>query len=160
MDNRVRIEAIRSLARIGGREATEGLVDLLGDQNPAVKRQAITWIGITRNEKALQPLLQLIMKRDVLGKALPHKKEALIAVGRIGDRRALDTLFRLVRKRYFLAPSRWDELKILAVETIGQLGGDSSREFLGKTSARGGRIGKACSRMLETMEQRTAPGNE
>ena len=160
MDNRVRIEAIRSLARIGGREATEGLVDLLRDQNPAVKRQAITWIGITRNEKALQPLLQLIMKRDVLGKALPHKKEALIAVGRIGDRRALDTLFRLVRKRYFLAPSRWDELKILAVETIGQLGGDSSMEFLEKTSARGGRIGKACSRMLETMEQRTAPGNE
>ena len=160
MDNRLRIEAIRSLARIGGREATEGLVDLLGDKNPAVRRQAITWMGITRNEKALQPLLQLVMKRDVLGKSLSLKKEALLAVGRIGDRRALDTLFRLVRKRYLLAPSRWDELKILAVETIGQLGGDSSREFLEKISARGGRIGKACSRMLETMEQRTAPGNE
>ena len=160
MDNRVRMEAIRSLARLGGREATEGLIELLGDKNPAVRRQAITWLGITRNEKALQPLLHLVMKRDVLGKSLPFKKEALLAIGRIGDRRALDTLFRLVRRRHLLAAGRWEELKILAVETIGQLGGDSSREFLEKTSARGGRIGKASSRLLETMEQRTAPDNE
>jgi HEAT repeat protein len=160
IDNRVRMEAIRSLARIGGREATEVLIDLLQDKNMAVRKQAASWMGITRNDKALEPLLQLVNKRDLLGKTLPLKKEALLAIGRIGDQRALDPLYRLVKKRHMIAAGRWEELKILAVEIIGQLGGDSSKEFLGKIAARGGHIGKACSKALDAMGQRTAIGNE
>ena len=153
IENRVRMEAIRSLARIGGREATTLLIDFLNDKNLAVKRQTITWLGITRNEKALQPLLQLVMKQDVMGKTLTLKKEALIAIGRIGDRRAIDTLCRFIRKRHLITPGRWEDLKILAVETIGHLGGESSREFLEKLAGRGGRIGMACSAALETLER-------
>jgi hypothetical protein len=153
IENRVRMEAIRSLARIGGREATMLLIDFLSDKNLSIKRQTITWLGITRNEKALDPLLQLVMKQDLLAKTLTLKKEALIAIGRMGDRRAIDTLCRFVRKRHLLAADRWEELKILAVNTIGQLGGESSREFLGRMSARGGRIGRACSAALESAER-------
>jgi hypothetical protein len=104
--------------------------------------------------------MQLIKKRDVLGKALELKKEALLAIGHIGDREALDPLFRMVKKRHWIVPSRQEELKILAVETIGHLGGESSREFLEKISARGGRVGRACSAALETMEQRAAHNHE
>ena len=159
-DNRVRMETIRSLATIGGMEATAVLIDLLRDNNQAIGIQAITWMGNTRNHRALQPLLQLVMKRDVLGKSLTLKKEALLAIGRIGGRRALDPLFRLVKKRYWIAPGRWDELKLLAVEAIGNLGGESAREFLEKVSARGGRLGRASSAALETMEQRNADIHE
>jgi HEAT repeat protein len=160
IDNRVRMEAIRSLARIGGREATEVLIDLLHDKNMAVRKQAASWMGITRNDKALEPLLQLLMKRDLLGKSLTLKKEALLAIGRIGDQRSLDPLYRLVKKRHLITPSRWYELKILAIEIIGQLGGDSSREFLEKISTCGGRIGRAGSRALGNLGQRTSTGNE
>jgi hypothetical protein len=153
IENRVRMEAIRSLARIGGREATMLLIDFLSDKNLTIKRQTITWLGITRNEKALDPILQLVMKQDLLGKTLTLKKEALIAIGRIGDRRAIDTLCRFIRKRHLLAPDRWEVLKILAVETVGKLGGESSREFLGRMSGRGGRIGRACSAALESAER-------
>jgi len=153
IENRVRMEAIRSLARIGGREATMLLIDFLSDKNLAIKRQTITWLGITRNEKTLEPLLQLVMKQDLMGKTLTLKKEALIAIGRMGDRRAIDTLGRFIRKRHLLAQDRWEELKILAVETIGQLGGESSREVLGRMSGRGGRIGRACSAALESAER-------
>jgi HEAT repeat protein len=153
MENRVRMEAIRSLARIGGREATTLLIDFLDDKNQGVKRQTITWLGITRNEKALQALLQLVMKQDLLGKTLTLKKEAIIAIGRIGDRRAIDILGRFIRKGHIITPGRWEELKILAIETIGKLGGESSREFLGRMSGRGGRIGRACSAALESAER-------
>ena len=152
-DNRVRMESIRSLAKIGGMEATAVLVDLLQDNNQAIEVQAITWLGNTRNQRALQPLLQLVLKRDVLCKSLTIKKEALLAIGRIGDRRALDPLFRLVKKRHWIAPRRWDELKVLAVKTIGNLGGESAREFLEQLSARGGSLGRVSSAALETMEQ-------
>jgi len=159
-DDRVRMEAIRSLARIGGREATLLLIDLLHDKNQAIRKQVILWMGNTRNEKTLQPLLHLIMKRGVHEKSLAVKKEALLAIGRIGDQRALEPLFRLVRKRHWIALGRWEKLKILAVDTIGRLGGESAKEFLEKLSARGGRIGLACSAALETIEQRAIDSHE
>lgn len=150
-DNRIRIDSIRALARVGGKEATEVLTDLLRDANSAIRRQAILWLGISRNERAVQPLLDLILERDIMGRTLTLKKEALLALGRIGDRRALDPLFRLVRKRHLLARDRWDALKVLAVDAIGQIGGDIARKFLEKTALRGGSLGRACAAVLETM---------
>ena len=159
-DNRVRMEAIRSLARIGGREATLLLIDLLQDKDQAVRKQAIIWMGNTRNEKTLQPLLHLVTKRGVLRKSLAIKMEALLAIGRIGDRRALEPLFSLVWKRHWIARGHWEKVKIIAVETISYLGGESAKGFLEKLSARGGRIGLACSAALETMGQRTTDSHE
>jgi HEAT repeat protein len=159
-DSRLRTATIRSLAKIGGMEATAVLTGLLRDKNPSLAMQAITWFGNTRNQAALQPLLQLIMKRDVLGKTQPLKREALAAIGRIGDRRALDPLFRLVRKKHWIVPGRWDELKLLAVEAIGNLGGEPARAFLAELSERGGRLGQAASAALETMAQRNSENNE
>jgi len=159
-DNRIRFESIRSLATIGGKEATELLTELLRDNNRAIRRQAILWLGISRNDKALQPLLELVSRRDLMGRNLTLKKEALLAIGRIGDQRALDPLFRLVRKRRLLAPRRWEELNILAVETIGRLGGEAAREFLERTVSRGGRLGRACAATLETIGEQAEVRNE
>lgn len=159
-DSRIRFESIRSLAQVGGKEATDVLLDLLNDSNRAIRRQAILWLGISRNEQALQPLMDLVWKRDFRGKIFTLKKEALLAVGRIGDRRALESLFRLVRKRRLLAASGWEDLKLLAVETIGRLGGNEAREFLKKTVSRGGRLGRACNAMLESFDERTGESHE
>lgn len=152
-ESRVRMEAIRTLARIGGREATTLLIDLLDDENLAVKKQAIIWLGITKNEKAVPRLLQIIMKSDLTGKLHSIKKEAIVALGRIGDRQAFEPLCKLVRTWHLLGAGRWEELKITAVEAIGQMAGESSREFLEKMKERGGRVGKACSTALKTMER-------
>ncbi|RQW89403.1 MAG: hypothetical protein EHM79_03415 [Geobacter sp.] len=151
MDIRVRLESIRSLAEIGGREATSVLLNLFQDQNRTIRRQVILWLGVTRNENALQPLLDLVMERDLMGKIVTLKKEALLAIGRIGDPRSLDALTRLVEKRRFMTPGRWEELKILALETIGRLEGKEARDFLQKTATRGGRIGQASATVLENM---------
>ncbi|MDA8412204.1 MAG: HEAT repeat domain-containing protein [Desulfobacteraceae bacterium] len=159
-DTRLRLESVRSLARIGGREATEALIDLLQDDNLAVRKQAIEWIGHTGNQKGLDPLIQMIKKRDVLGKMLYLKKEALLAIGRIGDRQSLDPLFRIAKKRHWIFPSRQEELQILAAETIASLGGESAKEFLEKLAARSGRIGRASSSALKTMGQRAANNHE
>jgi HEAT repeat protein len=159
-DNRVRMEAIRSLAGIGGREATLLLIDLLHDKDPAIRKQAIIWMGNTKNEKTLQPLLNLVKKRAALQRSMADKKEALLAIGRIGDRRALEPLFSLVWKRHWIARGQWEKVKIVAVETIGSLGGESAKQFLEKLSARGGPIGLACSAALESMGQRTTDSHE
>ncbi len=159
-DTRVRLESIRSLAEIGGREATAVLLDLFRDRNRTIRRQVILWLGVTRNESALQPLVDLVMERDLRGKIVTLKKEALLAIGRIGDPRSLDALVRLVEKRHFLASGRWEELKILAIETIGRLEGKEVLDFLQKTAARGGRIGQASAAVLENMREGSRSENE
>jgi len=153
-DSRVRMESIRALAGIGGMEASAALIELLRDQNQAIGVHAITWLGNTRNQRALPPLLQLVQHRDLRGRTRALKKEALVAIGRIGDRRALEPLCKLVQKRYWIAPSRWDELKLLAVEAIGSLGGEAARQFLESVSARGGQLGQVSAAALVAMAKR------
>lgn len=155
-ESRVRLEAIRALARIGGMEASALLIALLRDKNQALAIQSAIWLGNSRNQAALQPLLHLVLKLDLLGKSQPLKREALLAIGRIGDARALEPLFRLVRKSYWLVPSRWDELKLLAVAAIGNLGGEAARLFLEQVSAGGGELGRASYTALRAMTQRNA----
>ena len=159
-DGRVRMESIRALAYIGGMEASAALIELLRDPNQAIAIHAITWLGNTRNQRALQPLLQLVLKRDLSGKFRPIKKEAVLAIGRIGDRRALDPLFRLVRKRHWILAGRWKELKLLAIEAIGNLGGDSTRGFLESVSTQGGELGRAAAAALETLAKRKPDHHE
>ncbi|HEX9022329.1 MAG TPA: HEAT repeat domain-containing protein, partial [Geobacteraceae bacterium] len=159
-DSRVRMEAIISLAKIGGREATLLLIDLLHDKSQAIRKQVIIWMGNTKNEKTLDPLLRVIEKSDITGRSEGLKREALLAVGRIGDRRALPALYKLVKRRHWLARGCWDRLKLLAIETIGRLGGEEAKEFLEELSVRGGHVGQTSSSVLETMEQRTADHHE
>jgi len=153
-DNRVRLETIRSLARIGGMEATTVLLGLLKDENQTIAQHAITCLGNNRNQAALQPLLQLVLKSDLRGKSHPLKKEALVAIARIGDRLALDPLFKLVKKRYWLGPSRGEELKVLSIEAIATLGVEPARAFLHSVPQRNSRLSRACNTALEAMAQR------
>jgi hypothetical protein len=147
-DNRVRMESIRALAFIGGIEASQGLIQLLQDPNPAIVSHTITWLGNSRNQRALQPLLALIRRRDLLGRQTELKQEALLAVGRIGDRRALEPLISLVRRRRLLAPARWNRLKVSALEAIGSLGGDQARQFLAQVSSQGGQLARNAAAVL------------
>ncbi len=153
-DQRVRMESIRSLARIGGMEATGVVLSLIQAEDEAAAVQAITWLGNCRNHAALEPLLQLVARRDLMGKLQVLKKEALRAVGRIGDRRALDPLFRLVRRRHLIAPARRLEQKLSAIEAIAALGGEQARAFLQEISAGGGELARPAQVVLEAMQHR------
>jgi len=155
-NDRVRGESIRSLAKIGGMEATGVLLELLRNGDESLGLQVIIWLGNTRNHGAVKPLLQLVQKRDLLHKSDPLKKAALAAIGRIGDRSALDPLAKLVNKRHWFLPDRWEELQVAAVEAIGKLGGKAARAFLEEVSERGGLLGKASSAALATIVERKA----
>jgi hypothetical protein len=155
-DGRVRMESIRALAGVGGTEATAALVELLHDPNQAIGIHAATWIGNSRNQRALPSLLQLVMTRDLRGRYRSLKKEALLAIGRIGDRRALDPLSKLVQRNHWIFPQRWNELKLSAVEAIGQLGGEPAQQFLRRVSAQGGELGQVSAAALATMAQKEA----
>ena len=161
-DARVRREAIRVLAKLGGTEATALLLSLVADkdQDQATALQAITWLGQSRNQMALQPLIELVQKRDLLGKSHPLKKQALLAIGQIGERRSLDLLFAVVRKRSWIAPGRGMELKLTALEAIAAVGGEQARQFLQSLVTSGGELGRAAGAAVEALAKRGVNGND
>jgi HEAT repeat protein len=154
-DDRVRKEAIRSLTKIGGPEAAEILIELLHDKDPSIVRQVIFSLGILKSDKALGPLLDIIKKRDIFLKSLPLKKEAVQAIGLIGDKGAIPYLEKMAKKGHWLAAKRGEELKIFVIGVIGRLGDESSLFFLQKMSAGGGPVGRACNAACVSIKKKT-----
>lgn len=159
-DSRVRLESIRALGLIGGKEASHALLELMHGDNQPIAQHAILWLGNTKNTRALQPLVHLVFRRDLRGRDGVLKKEALQAIGRIGDRRALEPLAKLVERNFWLFPGRWNELKVVAIEAIGTLGGEQARQALARISARGGHLGQVASAVSDAMQKRTAQHHE
>jgi len=84
------------------------------------------------------------------------KKEALRAIGLIGDKRALPHLMKLASKRQWFAAKRSEELRVFAIGIIGQMGDESSLDFLQMTGAKGSPIGRASKAAAASISQRSA----
>jgi HEAT repeat protein len=152
-DQRVRKETVRSLMKIGGRDAEIMIVSLFEDEDPAIVRHAVFSLGIMRSQLAVQPLLEMVDKRDYLLKGLLLKKEAVEALGRIGDRRATPVLLKLLASGGWLVWNRWEELKIAIAITLGNLGDEAALPALKAAARRGDRLSEACSEAIDTIER-------
>jgi HEAT repeat protein len=152
-DPRVRKETIRSLAKIGGGDAEQTIVRLLDDEDQGIVRQAIVSLGTIRCRAALEPLLRIVQQRDRLLKTLPVKKDAVQALGLIGDRRATPHLLEILTGSHILAWRRWEELKIAAATALGQLGDESTLPALRSGAKRRGALGAACNDAVDTIER-------
>jgi HEAT repeat protein len=150
---KVRKEVIKSLLKINSPGAESTLVALMGDSESDVVRLAIHSLGSLRAKAAVRPLLEIITASDPFLKELSLKKQALLAIGRIGDRGATDALLDLLYCRGWLAPRRWQELKISAANALGQLGDDSAIPRLRQLAQQGTPLGKACSDAIDNLER-------
>ncbi|KAF0221346.1 MAG: HEAT repeat-containing PBS [Geobacteraceae bacterium] len=152
-DQRVRKEAIRSIAKIGGKEAESVVIGLLADRDPVIVRQAIHSLGVMKSQSAVQSLITLATGQDILLRTFFLKKEALQAIGRIGDRRASPHLLSLLETRHWLAWNKWEELQIAAAAALGQLGDESALPVLRARGAQSGPLGAACNDAVDTIER-------
>jgi HEAT repeat protein len=154
-DDRVRKETIRSLSRLKSREAESMIIDLLQDRQADIRRQAINSLGHIKSQLAVQPLMQTVLRADLLLRRTPLKKEAIGALGRIGDRQAVQPLARIVDTPAIFFWRATEELKIAAAAALGAIGDETVIPLLAKRARRGGRLGPACRDAIETIERVT-----
>jgi HEAT repeat protein len=153
-DQRVRKETVRSLVKIGGREAESMIVPLLDEKDPAMVRHAVLFLGLMKSPLAVQPLLQIVEKRDLLLRGLTLKKEALQALGRIGDKRATQPLLRLFAAGGgWLGWSKREEFRIELATTLGFLGDEAALAVLKEAAQDSGHLGEACSEAIDNIER-------
>ena len=152
-DLRVRKEVIRALLKIGGEPAEAMLIPLLDEPDEGLVRHAILSLGLMRSSQAVPALLSCLERRDMLLKKLQVKKELLMALGRIGDRRATAQLLKMLGSRGWPVLSRWLELKVAVASALGVLGDEAALPALSKLSAGNGELAEACRDALDAIER-------
>ena len=152
-DARVAKEAIRSLAMIGGTEAEQAIIGLLGEGNPELLPQAITSLGAMKSRGALPWLTATLARDDLLLQTLPQKLETLAAIGMIGDRSVVPLLNEILLGRHIVARGRWLKLRVAVAACLGKLGDPNALPALRKTGDSEGELGQACREAIEAIER-------
>jgi len=152
-DIRVCKETIRSLAKIGGKEAEAAIITVLRGDVPALLPQAITSLGGMKSRRSLVDLMRIVCAEDMFLKSLSLKTEALNAIALIGDQQVTPTLMEIFDKRHLIASSRWAQFKIVIASCLGKLADPRALTILRKKSAAPGKLGQACAEAIELIER-------
>lgn len=152
-DIRVCKEAVRSLAKIGGREAEAAIIALLHGNKSLLFPQAIASLGGMKSRKALAELIQIVRSRDMFLENLALKVDALGAIAMIGDPQAVPPLIEILASSHILARSRWTQFKIAIAGSLARLGDIRALPVLRKNAAGTGELARACAEAVETIER-------
>ncbi len=125
----VRVEALRTLGKIGGADAEKEILAALADDKSWVREVAVEQLGNFKDDASLAPKLTEIAAND---KAYRVRAKALGALGTIKAPNAYDTLIAAVK-----SDSPDDTLRDAGLSGLGTLGDDRAVPVLLEWSAVG-----------------------
>ena len=152
-DLRVRKEAIRSLAQLGGQGAEAAILAILRGKDTTLFPQAIASLGGMKSSRSLPELMKIVLSRDLFLKSLACKIGALAAIASIGDRQVTPHLVLLLEERHLLAAARWKQLKTAIAVCLGKLGDTRALPYLEKLVSSSGELGPACTDAILLIEK-------
>ncbi|RKX69483.1 hypothetical protein DRP53_08075 [candidate division WOR-3 bacterium] len=145
----VRLEAIESLARIGGEKVAGYLMEILDGEVDEIFVKAATYLPKSMARKALPKLIPLLKRK----RAIPDKEEeefrrgVIRAIANIGSEEAIEPLVRVVKDSPLFKGKLLTETKLLALDAIARCGGrERLKEF---TSSRNQEIATHAQRLLK-----------
>lgn len=157
-DGKVRKDAVRTLARIRGIEASRALVAYLQrEDDPEVELLIVQTLGENKDHAAAPALVTLLKKRQLREDTVELFESAVEALGRIGSREALPELIRVLNNWKVLNRELGLKVRIKAAQALGQLGGESAMQALARYSRGKDELGRVCAEVLAAMLQEEGP---
>jgi HEAT repeat protein len=150
-DIRVSKEAIRSLAKIGGRDAEKAIIEVLRGNDPSLFPQVIASLGGMKSRKALVDLMHIVCSADMFLNYLPLKINALAAIAMIGDRQVVPIMVDMLSKGHIVVPGRWKQFHIAIAGCLARLGDARALPILKKKASGPGELGRACAEAAESI---------
>ena len=136
-DERIRREAVRSLARIGDPGSLPIVLSAANDSSPAVRRTAVRVLGMFKDPGVADYLFDIIFAS---GKGPRAKEEegmaeaACLALGDLRDRSLAPRLLELIRKGGLFRKGMPDEVRAAACVALGTMGDQSAVPVLEKAA--------------------------
>ncbi|CAG1066825.1 hypothetical protein BAC1_02463 [uncultured bacterium] len=153
---RVKKEVMKSLVKIGTQRATSFLTDKLHEQDPSLMAQAIISLGMLKDPASIEPLAAIAAKRENFSDLMETQKEAVKALGIIGDARAVPHLVRILFRKVWFGRKANDELRLLAALSLGMIGTPDALKAVKEASlSAAGELQTACKRVLDGRERTT-----
>ncbi len=100
-DLRVRIEVLKAIYKISGKDSEAWLIRALADKEPEVKKLAIEHLAKVGDEASVDAMTELYTKRDLLsrGETPEVKKQILISLGHIELKSSAGFLMKVAKDR-------------------------------------------------------------
>ncbi|MBU1670532.1 MAG: HEAT repeat domain-containing protein [Actinobacteria bacterium] len=135
-DERIRREAVRSLARIGSPDSMQVVLNASNDPSPAVRRTAVRVLGVFGDTSVATQLLDMIHGQGMRGKEEEQGtvEAAVLALGDLRDPVFVAPLAELLGKGGLFKKGRPDEIKAAACLALGTLGDTSAIPILEKAA--------------------------
>jgi HEAT repeat protein len=123
-DERIRREAVRSLARIGSKSSVTVVMNAANDPSPAVRRTAVRVLGMFGDSSVAPFLLDLINAQGPRGREEDQAvaEAACLALGDLRDSAHVPQLVDLLSKGGLFKKARPDEIRASACIALGTLG--------------------------------------
>lgn len=127
-DVRVRKELVKTLARIPGKESLKYLREMLKKEADDVKHLIIFSLGILKDTASLPDIIKELNENN----NPLIKKEALLALGRIGNKTAFDILKDFAMKKTFFNKATNKILRLNAIDGLSEIKGEETFKVLEK----------------------------
>lgn len=128
---KVKKEAIKSLSKIGGNEAATILMKRSDRMEKKLRALMFFSLGVIEEPVATPLLLKTLNKRGLFSKDLDARKEAILALGKLGAVEAIETLERVLSSSQFLKKEP-DEIKLLAAQSLAMIGNEDAVKAIEK----------------------------
>lgn len=127
-DIRVRKELVKTLARMPGKESLRYLRDMLKKEDEEVKQLIIFSLGILKDVDSLPEIIRELNENNnpII------KKEALLAIGRIGTKNAINVLKDFAMKKTFFNKANNKILRLNAIDGLSEIKSEESIKILEK----------------------------
>jgi HEAT repeat protein len=123
-NQKVKMEALKSLQRIGGKVRTETLLSVLSRADDPFKMSIVEMLGTIKAIGAVPALVNLLRSKSIMAAALKEELDVKIcvALGSIGSEDALPALMEIVNsKGFFIVRSSREKVRIAADKAIAAI---------------------------------------
>ncbi|MCX7770203.1 MAG: HEAT repeat domain-containing protein [Proteobacteria bacterium] len=127
-DARIRKEVVKSLARIQDPQAFNILREMLNYETEDVRKLIIFSLGIMKDTNSIKSILSVLENES----SISLKKEALVALGRIGHHSILPILKKYATKKGFFNKAENKVLRLSAIDGLSEIKHEDSAKILEK----------------------------
>jgi len=132
------------------------IIEKLREEDPSLMAQAIISLGMLKDPASIEPLAEIASKRENFSDLMESQKEAVKALGIIGDGKAVPHLVKILFRKVWFGRKANDELRLLAALSLGMIGTPEALKAVREASSwAAGELQTACKRVLDGREKTT-----
>jgi hypothetical protein len=120
-DSKVRELVLRLLMQFGDK-GKDLMQRFLKDPVAEIRAKASISLARTVKDKAVKPLMEIILSEDFDKRAYEEKASFFKALGETGSKEVIPALKEIANKRTWFKKAKWEEMRVCAANTLRMLG--------------------------------------